>query len=224
LIVDFFAGSGTTLHATALLNASDGGQRRCILVTNNEVSDKIARRLHKQGLFAGDAEFEAHGIFQQVTRPRCEAVISGRRPDGKAIPGFDKNGREFSKGLEENVAFYKLTYLDPDSVEMGTRFESVLPLLWLAAGARGVCPKLSKAGASSLIAREQAFAVLLREAEFRKFRTAVSEASELTHVFIVTDSEEAFAEMRSELPRHLRTGMLYRDYLRSFRINTERNL
>ena len=39
LIVDFFAGSGTTMHAVNLLNAEDGGHRRCIMVTNNEVSD-----------------------------------------------------------------------------------------------------------------------------------------------------------------------------------------
>ena len=39
LVLDFFAGSGTTLHAVNLLNSIDGGSRRCILVTNNEVSD-----------------------------------------------------------------------------------------------------------------------------------------------------------------------------------------
>ena len=36
LILDFFAGSGTTLHAVMALNAEDGGNRQCILVTNNE--------------------------------------------------------------------------------------------------------------------------------------------------------------------------------------------
>ncbi|HEY5589569.1 MAG TPA: site-specific DNA-methyltransferase [Paludibacter sp.] len=35
-ILDFFAGSGTTLHATMQLNAEDGGNRQCILITNNE--------------------------------------------------------------------------------------------------------------------------------------------------------------------------------------------
>ena len=45
LILDFFAGSGTTLHATALINALDGGQRRCILVSNNEVAAKSSDRL-----------------------------------------------------------------------------------------------------------------------------------------------------------------------------------
>lgn len=49
LIVDFFAGSGTTAHATALLNAEDGGRRRCILVTNNAVSDEDERRLKTAG-------------------------------------------------------------------------------------------------------------------------------------------------------------------------------
>jgi len=49
LIVDFFAGSGTTLHAVNLLNAEDGGHRRCIMVTNNEVSDAEAKNLTKSG-------------------------------------------------------------------------------------------------------------------------------------------------------------------------------
>lgn len=38
LIVDFFAGSGTTLNAVNLLNSQDDGQRRCLIVTNNELS------------------------------------------------------------------------------------------------------------------------------------------------------------------------------------------
>jgi len=35
-VLDFFAGSGTTLHATLELNEEDDGNRQCILVTNNE--------------------------------------------------------------------------------------------------------------------------------------------------------------------------------------------
>ena len=36
IILDFFAGSGTTGHAVMKLNAEDGGTRRFILCTNNE--------------------------------------------------------------------------------------------------------------------------------------------------------------------------------------------
>lgn len=62
LIVDFFAGSGTTLNAVNLVNASDGGQRRCILVTNNEVSAEEAESLRVRGRQPGDPEWEAVGI------------------------------------------------------------------------------------------------------------------------------------------------------------------
>lgn len=224
LILDFFAGSGTTLHATALLNAADGGNRRCVLVSNNEVSEKTAKRLYKEGNYPGDSTFEKNGVFEQATRPRCEAVISGRRPDGKPIPGVDRDGRPFAAGLEENVAFFRLDYLDPDSVELGDQFEAILPLLWLGAGGREAQPKSPSEGVPWLIAGAQGFAVLLRESRFGAFRGAIAEERGITHVHLVTDSEEAFADMRSELPGNTRVSMLYRDYLRSFRINTERNL
>lgn len=36
IVLDFFAGSGTTMHATMQLNEEDGGHRQCILVQQNE--------------------------------------------------------------------------------------------------------------------------------------------------------------------------------------------
>lgn len=59
LIVDFFAGSGTTMHAVNLLNAEDGGHRRCIMVTNNEVSADEAKMLKDKGYQPGDAEWKS---------------------------------------------------------------------------------------------------------------------------------------------------------------------
>ena len=56
IILDFFAGSGTTLHAVNLLNAEDDGKRRCILVTNNEVSEAERSRLLKKGYKPGDKD------------------------------------------------------------------------------------------------------------------------------------------------------------------------
>lgn len=41
IVLDFFAGSGTTGHAVMALNNIDGGNRQFILVTNNEVTQKI---------------------------------------------------------------------------------------------------------------------------------------------------------------------------------------
>ena len=79
LAVDFFAGSGTTLHAVNLLNAEDGGKRRCILVTNNEVSADEAKALTTQGHKPGDPEWERLGIAQYVTWPRTVCSIEGHQ-------------------------------------------------------------------------------------------------------------------------------------------------
>lgn len=223
LILDFFAGSGTTLHSTCLLNAEDGGLRRCVLVTNNEVDDKTARALHQAGIYRGDREFERHGIFEQVTRPRAEAVVTGRRSDGTAVRGVHIGGRAFAIGFDENVEFFAVDYLDPDDVDLGTQFETIFPCLWLAAGGIGARPSVS-AETDMLIPTGSPYAVLLREERFTRFRKALEKRSDISRVWIVTDSEDAFAEMRGALPARIRTSMLYRDYLRNFIINTRQIL
>lgn len=59
IILDFFAGSGTTAQATLSLNQKDGGNRSFIICTNNENS-----------------------ICENVTYPRVKTVITGKRSDG----------------------------------------------------------------------------------------------------------------------------------------------
>lgn len=87
LIVDFFSGSGTTLHAVNLLNAEDGGSRRCIMVTNNEVSNVEERVFRKQGLQPGDEDWEKFGIARYVTWPRTRSCIVGCNIKGEPLEG-----------------------------------------------------------------------------------------------------------------------------------------
>lgn len=87
LIVDFFAGSGTTLHAANLLNAEDHGQRTCILVTNNEVSAEEEARMTEKGLRPTDAKWEKFGIARHVTWPRTVCAIEGRDIKGNPLGG-----------------------------------------------------------------------------------------------------------------------------------------
>ncbi len=94
LIVDFFAGSGTTLHAVEFLNSRDGGHRQCVLVTNNEVQpESRASELMGQGHARGSPEYEQHGICQSVTFPRCKFAINGKRDDGTELSGEYLTGR-----------------------------------------------------------------------------------------------------------------------------------
>ena len=74
-ILDFFAGSGTTLHATMQLNAEDGGRRQCILATNNE-----------------------NGICENVTYERNRRVIQGyTTPKGEEVVGLTHNNLRYYK-------------------------------------------------------------------------------------------------------------------------------
>ena len=194
-----------------------------MLVTNNEVDEKTTRQLQKQQVYRGDPEFEKHGIFSQVTRPRCEAVVTGTRPDGSRVPGAHIDGRPFAIGFEENVEFFNLDYLHADDVDLGNQFEAIFPCLWLAAGGVRKRPKDVK-DEEMLLVPGAPYAVLFQEDKFRKFSRVLADRHDITHVWIVTDSEDAFAEMRSALPLHVTASMLYRDYLRNFKINTRENL
>lgn len=121
LIVDFFAGSGTTMHAVNLLNAEDGGHRRCIMVTNNEVSADEAKMLKDNGYQPGDVEWEKLGIAHYVTWPRTVCSIEGHDVNGNPLKG-DYLGSEppmhMADGFKANAAFFKLSFLDSTAVSL----------------------------------------------------------------------------------------------------------
>ena len=221
LIVDFFAGSGTTLHAVNLLNAEDGGHRRCILVTNNEVSADESRELTARGYRPGDEEWEKLGIARYVTWPRTVCSIEGHDINGNPLKGeYIGSGRPMSEGFEANAAYFKLGFLDKNAVAQGRQFREMLPLLWLKAGARGKCPTLNgNSVPKTLILPENSFAVLTDENAFNELEAAVKEHPEIETVYIVTDYEAGYRAMTREL-NVKRTYQLYRDYLDNFRINT----
>lgn len=74
-VLDFFAGSGTTLHATMQLNKQDGGRRKCILVTNNE-----------------------NNICEEITYERNKRVIQGyTNTKGEEVEGLSGNNLRYFK-------------------------------------------------------------------------------------------------------------------------------
>ena len=226
LIVDFFAGSGTTMHAVNLLNAEDGGHRRCIMVTNNEVSADEAKMLRDKGYQPGDAEWEKLGIAHYVTWPRTVCSIKGQDINGKPLKG-DYLGSEppmhMADGFKANAAFFKLGFLDPTAVSLGMRFSEMLPTLWLKTGAKGKCPELTgEQMPDMLILPENQFAVLINENTFADFAEKLAEHPEIQTVFLATDYEVNYQSMVKNL-NVTEAYQLYRDYLDHFRLNRGRN-
>jgi adenine-specific DNA-methyltransferase len=335
LIIDFFAGSGSTLQAVDLLNKADNGRRRCVLVTNNELPEKLEKKLHKKGYFPGDFEWEKHGVCRSVTWPRCKYTILGHRDDSTELEGDYLIGRRMSKekprsfkqigfinaaelntvskkkqlltlieglpqsevkkdsafvvsekhvssilfdedqadawmealadqkhisdfyiitkhkaafdvlksrinamlgpikviedekcpmrdGLPANLEYFKLDFLDKDQVALGRQFKEILPILWIRAGAVGPRPELHGEVPipDMLIPVNNRFAVLNDETQFAAFKEVLVERDDITHVFLVTDSEEAFQEMAPQLAAQ-NVVQLYRNYLENFMINKE---
>ena len=226
LILDFFSGSGTTMHAVNLLNAEDGGHRRCIMVTNNEVSAEEAGTLLAQGYQPGDAEWEKLGIAHYVTWPRTVCTIEGHDVNGNPLKG-DYLGSEplmhMADGFKANAAFFKLGFLDPTAVSLGMRFSEMLPTLWLKTGAKGKCPELTgEQMPDMLILPENQFAVLINENTFADFAEKLAEHPEIQTVFLATDYEVNYQSMVKNLNVE-NAYQLYRDYVDHFRVNRGRN-
>ena len=224
LILDFFAGSGTTLHAVNLLNAEDGGNRRCILVTNNEVSEQEAKDLKKKGFKPGDEEWERLGIAKYVTWPRTVCSIEGHDINGESLKGeyLGTDHRQMKDGFEANCVFFKLNFLDKTKVALGRQFRELLPLLWMKAGGEGYCPQLETDEIpKKLILPDNRFAVLTEETIFTDFMEAVNEYRAIRMVYLVVDSDSLYRDMARCFPQK-QTCQLYRDYLDNFRINQTR--
>lgn len=98
VILDFFAGSGTTGHAVIELNKEDGGHRQFILCTNN-----------------GDKGPDSVKIAEDITYPRIKTVITGKRQDGS----------KYSDGIPANLRYYKIEHKEKKASIDANRLEIV---------------------------------------------------------------------------------------------------
>ncbi|MFJ2661667.1 site-specific DNA-methyltransferase [Arthrobacter koreensis] len=219
LVVDFFAGSGTTAHAVMRLNKQDDGRRRSVSVTNNEVNDQ-ERSLLKAGLRPGDNDWESNGICERITKPRIRAAVTGLTPSGDPATEKYTFTQEFpmSDGFEENVEFFTLTYENPALVELDMAFERIAPLLWMRAGSEG---RLIDKRTDTFDVAET-YAVLFDVDASKPFLEALEKSDGLRMACIVTDDEPQYQAIVGQLPEGIESVRLYESYLRTFQINTGR--
>ena len=80
IVLDFFAGSGTTSHAVMALNAEDGGKRKCISVQLPEPTDKKS-----------EAYEAGYKKISEITKERIRRAgqkIKNENPDSNVDTGF----------------------------------------------------------------------------------------------------------------------------------------
>ncbi|WP_205507529.1 site-specific DNA-methyltransferase [Myxococcus vastator] len=219
-VIDFFAGSGTTLHAVMRLNKQDNGRRRAIVVTNNEVGADEQKALRDKGLRPADPEWEELGICDFITKPRIKAAITGKTPDGEPIKGDYKFTDEFpmADGFQENAEFFTLTYEAPLRVASHREFSKIAPLLWMRAGSRG--RRIDDISSGWAVA--DTYGVLADLDKASDFFDATTRVEGVEVVYIVTDEDRLFESLAQQLPDHIEPVRLYESYLRNFEIESGR--
>lgn len=220
LVLDFFAGSGTTLHAVNLLNAEDGGHRRCICVTNNEVSADEAKKFAADGFRQGDPEWEERGIARYVTWPRTKCSIEGIDVNGNPLKGnYLGSDIPMADGFKANAIFCELTYESAWPIRPDRAFDAIAPILWMQAGCRG--PIIRRIGKSYLTT--DYYGVLFDYNQASKFCEKVKGTPSIKTVYVVTDDQRRYSNMCKRLP-NIEVHRLYETYLKTFEICGEGGL
>ena len=219
LVVDFFAGSGTTLHAVNLMNNDDGGHRRCICVTNNEVSEKEENEFISKGLRPYDEEWQKYGIANHVTWPRTVCSIEGHDVNGNPLNGeYLGSDAAYEDGFKANAVFCELTYESAWPIRLDNAFNAIAPILWMQAGCQG--PIIRKIGKSYLTT--DYYGVLFDYGQASKFCEKVKNTPTIKTVFVVTDDQRRYSNM-CKLPE-IEVHRLYETFLRTFEICGEGGL
>ena len=105
IVLDFFAGSGTTGHAVLEMNREDDGNRQFILVTNNEITEQ-----------------NPNGIAYDVTTKRLKRVMTGECYDGTK----DFKWLENNAPLGDNLDVYEIAEVaNFESTEGKTPFDVI---------------------------------------------------------------------------------------------------
>lgn len=207
LVLDFFAGSGTTLSAVQLLNAADGGSRRCIIVTNNEVSAEEAETFISMGLSPASDEWEAAGICRSVTWPRITLSTRGLGSDGKELAGEYLTGRVIES--EKRRTFRHVAFLSPDMLRVPEglsdkdRAKAVKRIhrdkLAFVAVIDGLPQTAVTPGSDCIVSEDHKASVLFDPAALEPWLDALDGNDHITDFYIVAESEKQFKAIKAQV-------------------------
>lgn len=199
LVVDFFAGSGTTLNAINLLNIEDNGERRCILVTNNEVSESESKRLKKAGYRPGDGEWEKLGIAKYVTWPRTKCSILGQDIHGNPLNG--KKDVYFTSQtieVEKSRNFYPIGFMDASKIRDRKAQEQLLFVLRNKQGKKPI-PKKLAIGDGFIVSDDYAASILFDDKMADDWLEALEDQDQIVDFYIVTQEAKTFQRIKKQI-------------------------
>ena len=190
LIVDFFAGSGTTLHAVNLLNAEDGGHRRCVMVTNNEVSSEEAEALAAQGHHPGKPEWEKFGIARYVNWPRTVCSIEGHDINGNALTGEYFTTQKRTVEVNRKIAQIAI---NGDALSLDAK-KSIVAML-----KEKIPQKVLGENSHYILSEDYSTTIIFDSGFIDEWLEQLPENPHVEEIYIVTDTKRAFNHLKSEV-------------------------
>ena len=194
LILDFFAGSGTTLHAVNLLNKEDGGNRRCIMVTNNEIGEPKEKELRPQGIKPGDEDWEKWGIARYVNWPRTKCSILGVDVNGKPIEGEYITSQTETKTTDRK--FTQINYMAE-----GATLKQKKALVTLINKQKDVKLPAMKEDVAFLVSEESDYnaSILFDINEAETWMEVLDGNSHITNFYIVAEKDTEFKAVKAQV-------------------------
>lgn len=197
LVVDFFAGSGTTMHAINLLNYEDGGNRRCILVTNNEVSEDDSKKLEEDGISRGTDEWDANGICRSVTWPRVKNSILGKHSDGTPLQKDCITTKLSKVEIDRKI---KQIRISSENLDINARKDLVSLL-----GKEKLPQSLVKQGEEYIVSEKHSVSILFSIEYADEWLENLDGQDQIDEIYIVTTDNRAFSKIKNQIIETLGT-------------------
>lgn len=197
LVVDFFAGSGTTLHALNLINSDDGGKRRCIMITNNEVSEEECQVLEKKGLRLGDELWKEEGICRSITWPRTKNSIIGRKKSGEMLEGYYLSTLKEEK-LKKRM-FKKLDFITTEMISTSQKKKQLISLL----GKEKLAQSLVTSDSKFIVSPKYRISILFDDNYTEAWIQALDGQDHIQELYMVTNNTNLFNNTKLKLQETL---------------------
>lgn len=191
LIVDFFAGSGTTMHAINLLNYEDGGHRRCILVTNNEVAEADGKSLYDMGIYPGSDEWEEKGICRSVTWPRTKYSILGVHADGTPLQKEYFSSKQVELEIDRSI---KQIRVDGNALDVKAR-KDIISLL----GKERLPQSLVKDGQDYIVSEKHPVSILFSEDSVDDWLEALDGQDHVKEIYVLSTNDSQFRRIKTQI-------------------------
>ncbi len=197
LILDFFSGSGTTMHAVNLLNAEDNGNRRCIMITNNEVSEDESNKLQNMGIKPGDYEWEQEGICRSITWPRVKYSTLGVSSNNTEIDGEYYTSVKKFKSVKRN--FYHLNFITPENLDSLSKKKNLIGLI----GKKVLPQSLVKKDSNFIVSKDYSSTILFDELFFNEWLEQLKENRHIKDIYIICSSTKIYTEFKTVIENTL---------------------